>query len=114
MVVAALDAATDGRADDERRGVFAARAVAHLGQLVDDLIVGRVDEVGELDLGHRPHAVEGHSDGRADDAGFGQRRVDTALGAELLEEARGGPKYATETTDVLAQDQHAWVAAHLG
>ena len=86
--MAAADAAADGRADHELGGVLAARAVAELGQLVDDLVVGREDEVGELDLGHRHQAVERHADGAADDAALGERRVDDAVVAELFEQAR--------------------------
>ena len=62
VVVPAADAAADRRADDELGRVLAARAVAVLRELGDDLVVRREDEVGELDLrdGHEP--VERHAD----------------------------------------------------
>ena len=45
VVVAALDAAAERSADHHRARVLPARAVAQLGQLVDDLIERREDEV---------------------------------------------------------------------
>jgi hypothetical protein len=113
VVVAAADAAADRRADDDRARVLAARAVPELGQLVHDLIEGREDEVAELDLRHRAQAVQGHADRGADDAGLGQRRVDHAIAAELLEEAAGGAEHAAELADVLAEHDGARVLAHL-
>ena len=50
--LAAEDAAAVGRADDHRHRPFAAGAIAHLGDFADDLVVARVDVVGELDLDH--------------------------------------------------------------
>src|SRR5437868_15300011 len=103
MVVASADAAADRRADDHGRGVFAAGAVAQLGQLTHDLIVSWIDEIRELDFRYGAQAVERHADGRADDPGLGQRRVDTALGPELFLQAAGRAKDAAEPADILAQ-----------
>jgi hypothetical protein len=64
VVVAAADAAAVRRPDHHRAGVLAAAAVAHLRGFADDLVEGRVDEVEELDLGDRAHAVDGHADRR--------------------------------------------------
>ena len=50
-----------------------------------------MDEVGELDLGDREHAVHRHPDRDADDARFGERRVDHAALAELVEEPLARP-----------------------
>ena len=88
-------------------------AIAELGQLVDDLIEGRKDEVGELDLRHRAQAVERHADRGADDAGLGQRRVDDALGSELVVQAGGGTEHPAELADVLAEHHHLGLARHL-
>ena len=61
---------------------------------------------------HGPQAVERHADRRADDAVLGERRVDHALGAELVEQALGRAEHAAGLADVLAQHQHVRVAAH--
>src|SRR5205807_9176617 len=102
MVVAALDAAADGSADDDRRRVLPAGPVAQLPQLVHDLIEGGIDEVAELHFGHGPQPVERHPDGGADDPAFRERRVDYSIGTELLVEAGGGAEHAAELPDVLA------------
>ncbi len=94
-------------------GVLAAGAVAVLGELGDDLVVGGEDEVAELDLGDGDEAVEGHADRRADDTAFGEGRVDDAVVAELVEEALGDAEDAADLADVLAEDDDAGVAAHL-
>ena len=113
VVQAAVDAGPERRADHQRAAVGAVRAVADLGRLVDDLVVGRVDVVGELDLGDRAEAVHRRADGHPGDAQLGQRRVDDPVGAELLLEAVGGAEDAAVHADVLAEHDHARVALHL-
>jgi hypothetical protein len=54
--LAAADAAAARRADRDRRVEFAAGAIADARQLADDLVVGRIDVVGELNLGDRAQA----------------------------------------------------------
>ena len=107
VVGPAADAAADGRADDQLRRVLAARAVAVLGELADDLVVRGEDEVGELDLGDGHEAVERHADGGADDAALGERRVDDAVVAELVAEPLRDAEDAADLADVLAQDDDA-------
>ena len=109
----AFDSPSRRSADHDGRGILSAAAVAELRQLVDDLIEGRIDEVAELDLRHRPQPVHRHSDRGADDARLGQRRVDDAVGAELLDESQRGAEDAAELAHVLAQHHHPRVAAHL-
>jgi hypothetical protein len=99
--------------DHERTAEVAVRAVPDAGGLRHDLIEGRVDEVGELDLGHRPQAVQGHADADPHDHGLGQRRIDHPHLAELLHEPGGDPEHATPRTDVLAEYQDAVVGLHL-
>ena len=72
-----------------------------------------IREAVELDLGHRLVAGDGHADGEAHDARFGQRRVDDALLAEALDQALGHAEDAAVLADVLAQDDHPGVALHL-
>ena len=56
------DPARDGAADHERHGHLAARHVAPLGGVVDDLIHRERDEVGDLQLDDRPAADERGAD----------------------------------------------------
>ena len=44
---------------------------------------------------------------------LGERRVDHAVGAELVEQAAGGAEHAAELADVLAEHDDARVAPHL-
>src|SRR5450631_858432 len=112
VIVPALDAATDGRADHELGRVFPTRAVAVLRQLVDDLIVGRPDEIGELDLHHGHHAVQRHAHCAAHNAVFAERRIDHAVFTELLAEAGGDAEHPAHLADVLTEHHDALVLAH--
>ena len=51
-------------------------------ELVADLHHRRPDVVEELNLDHRLELARRHPDGAADDAGFGERRVEDAVVAE--------------------------------
>ena len=76
-----------------RQCVFAAHG--------DDRVERAADEVGELQLGDRPLAHPGRTEGGADEALLGDRRVDHAFVAELLEQsfrdAEGPPKWPTSS-----------------
>jgi hypothetical protein len=87
--------------------------VEHLPGHVHELVEAARDEVGELHLGDRPHALGGGADRGADDAGLGQRRIHHALRPELVDEAIGHLERAAEHADVLAHHEHALVGAHL-
>jgi hypothetical protein len=69
------------------------------------LVEGRVDEAVELDLAHGPVAAHREADGRADDAGLGERRVDDAAVAEVALQVLGDAEDAAERADVLAHEQ---------
>ena len=113
MVVPAFDAAADRHPHHERGRILAARTVAELGELIHDLIEGRVDVVAELDLGNGAETVKRHADRGPNDARFGERRVDAAIGPELFLKPDRGPEDAAETPDVLAENDHPLVATHL-
>ena len=100
----AVDAAAARHADDHRRGEVAGRAVAQPRGLGDDLVRRRVEVVGELDLHHRPQAVGGHADRGADDAAFGDRRIEHAVLAVFGLQAFGAAEHAAEVAHVLAED----------
>ena len=87
--------------------------VANARRLADQLVEGGVDEVGELDLGNRQHAVHGHAKRDADDCRLGERRVDHAPLPELLQEVGGGAEDAAARSDVLAHHHDPLVGLHL-
>jgi len=91
----------------------AAGPIPQLGRLVDQLIEGRVDVVGKLDLGNGLHALGRAADGEADDALLRQRRVEDALRPELRGQVHGSPEDAAER-DVFAEEKHALVPAEGG
>ena len=97
-------------ANRHRRRPLAAAAVAQLRQLVRDLIERRVHVIGKLNLGHRPQAVHAHADRHADDAAFGQRRVEHSMRAEPLLQPLRRPKHAAEVAHVLAEHAHVRIA----
>ena len=78
---------------------------------VDELVERERDEVDEHDLEHRAHPRLRGADRDAGDRGLADRRVDHALGAELLGEP-GGRGVGPALGDVLAEDEHALVGAH--
>ena len=110
VVLDAADAAAVGDADDHRQPHRAPGAVAHLGDVADDLLERRVGEGVELHLDHRAHSVHRHPDGHPDDAGLGQRGVEAAVLAEVLGQPVGDPEDAAERTDVLAEHDDPLVA----
>ena len=106
----AVDAAAARHADHHRRGEVARRAVAQPRGLGDDLVRRGVEVVGELDLHHRLQAVGGHADRGADDAAFGDRRIEHAVLAVLGLQAFGAAEHAAEVAHVLAEDDDVVVA----
>ena len=93
-------------------GSLPLRAGVDLGDLRDDLVVGREDEPVELDLADRPVAAHGQADRGAEDAGLGERGVDDAVLAEVLLQAVGDPEDAAELADVLAHEHDLGVVLH--
>ena len=113
VVQRAVDAAAIRRAERHRAREGAVRAEAHARRLGQDLVERREDEVGELDLRHRPQAVDRGADRDADDHRLGQRRVQHAVAAELVVQPVGGEEDAALLAHVLAQHDDRVVAAHL-
>ena len=110
--LAAEDAAAVGRAYDHRHRPFAGGTVAHLRDFADDLVVARIDVVGELDLDDRLEAVGRHAHGGRDDSALADRSVEGAGLAELLLKPLGHPENAAEIADVLAEHDDVVVGAH--
>src|SRR5690606_8413458 len=88
-----------------RTAITQARCLRH------DLICGGVEVVRELDLHHRPQAVGAHTDCRADDPAFRDRRIEHAFLPILRLQAFGTPEHAAEITNVLSEDHDVLVAA---
>ncbi len=72
-----------------------------------------MDEVGELNLRHRPGACGGHPDAETDDECFGEWGVEGALLAEGLGQADGGLEDpALGVGDVFTEDGGLGVGGH--
>ena len=113
VVQGPVHAASPGRTDDHRQTEVPVAPIPHPRDLRDHLVVGGVDEVGELDLGDRQEPVQGHAHRDPDDAGFGQRRIDHALVSELGEEILRHAEDPAARRDVLAEHHDALVRGHL-
>ena len=108
----AEDAAAGGHADDHRAGELPRRAVAQPGGFRDELVIGGVHVIGELDLDHGLQPVGRHADGGADDAELADRRVEAALDAEALLQPGGAAEDAAEIAHVLAHHDDVLIGLH--
>src|SRR3984957_13476084 len=79
---------------------------------VADLVESAADEVHELEFGDGAHAGERCSEGRAHDGGFGDGRVDDALGAEAVDETTSDFKGPAVDADVFAKAEDGGVTVH--
>jgi hypothetical protein len=100
-------------AEHDRDLDLAAGHVVGLGGLVDHLVHRQRDEVAEHHVDDRPHAGHGGADTDAGVAGLGDRRVDHALGAKLLDEPDQRLERMPRLGHVLADEEHARIAPHL-
>ena len=112
VVLDRTDPTTEGNANGEGNRDAALVAVTQLGHLGDDLVEGGVDEAVELNLAHRPVPAHGQTDGRADDAGLGQRRIDDAAVTEVALQSLGDTEHSPELADVLPHQDDLGVALH--
>ena len=94
------------RAQRQRHLQLAARHVVRLRRLVRELVHDEREEVAEHDVDHRPQAGHRRADAEPGDPGLGDRRVEDALGAELLDEAGQHLERVPGLGDVLADDEH--------
>ena len=106
------DAAAVGHAHHQRHAEGPSGTIAHAGGVIDQLVQGRIREPGKLDLHHRLETADGHADGRTDDAGLGQGRVETALDSETALQSFGGPKYPAFPAHILAEDHDRGIRRH--
>ena len=96
-----------GAAEDDRAAHLAARHVERLGRRVDDLVDRLHGEVEGHELDDRLQPAERRADAQAGEAVLGDRRVDDALGAELLEQALADLVGALVLRDLLAHQEDA-------
>jgi hypothetical protein len=96
----------DGRAD------LAARHVQGLGGRVDDVVDGLHGEVERHELDDRLQARHGRADAQAGEAVLGDRGVDHAAVAELLQQFAADLVGALILGDFLADQEDGLVAAH--
>ena len=107
---AAVDVSATGTAQDE--GSRRSPEIVRFGDHVADLVEVAADEIHELKFSDRAHAGERSSEGCADDGGFGDGRVDDALGAEAIDESVGDFEGAAVDADVFAEAEDGGVAVH--
>ena len=100
-------------AEDDRHLVLAARHVEHLRRGVHDLVDREQREVPGHELDDRAKPDHRRADADAGEAELGDRRVDDAHLAELLEESLGDLVRALVDGDFLAHEEDAVVALHL-
>ncbi len=101
------------RPHDEGRVRPARCHVADVRRLVDELVEGNEEEVRPHHLHDRPEPLERGADRSAEDRALADRRVEHALGAELLLQPPCDPEDATCRADVLAEDEHVGSALEL-
>ncbi len=112
VVLRGVNTAAVRHAHHERAGEAPARAVAHAGHVIADLIQGGIQESHELNLRDRPQALGGHAYRHAGDHALGQRSVLHTVLAELLLKACGGAEHAAVHANVLSEHHHGWIAGH--
>jgi hypothetical protein len=84
-----------------------------LRRLVDHLIHHQCQEVAEHDVHDGAHAGHRRADGQPGEPRLGNRRVDDALGAELLDKPLDHLEGRARFGDILAEQHDARIAPHL-
>ena len=100
-------------AEHDRAAHLAARHVKRLGGGIDQLVHRLHGEVEGHELDDRLQAGERRADAQTGKAVFGDRRVDHALVAELLQQSLRHLVGALIFGDLLAHHEHVLVAPHL-
>ena len=102
-----------GAADHERQRELAVGHVPALGHLVGDQVPADREEVAEHDLGDRPQAGHRGAHRGAEDGLLADRGVADAFRPELLQQAGSGLEHPARRGDILAEEDHVGIAAHL-
>src|SRR5579864_979349 len=112
MMLDGANATATRRAQHHGTGEPATRPVPKPRGVARQLVDGRIDESGELNLRHGAETLHGEADRNAGDRRFGERSVEHALAAEALQEPAGGANHAAIGGYVLAEDKDARVLLH--
>ena len=102
-----------GTAEDDRTTHLATGHVERLGGGIDDVVDGLHGEVEGHEFNDRTQPVEGRADTQAGKAVLGDRRVDDALGTELVQQATGDLVGALVFGDFFTHHEDGVIAAHL-
>ena len=100
-------------AEHDRAAHLAARHIKRLGRRIDQLVHRLHGEIEGHELDDRLQAGERRADAQAGKAVLGDRRVDHALVAELLQQSLRDLVGALIFGDLLAHHEHVLVAPHL-
>ena len=79
----------------------------NLGRLIHHLVHDQPGEIAEHDVDHRTHTGHRRADADAGEAGFRDRRVEHAVGAELLHQAAEHLERRAGFGHVFAHDEDA-------
>ncbi len=93
------------REHGDRQRRTAAEHKTHLRHLIGDFVHTLAQEVHEHDVDDRAKPGGRRTDAEADDALFGNRRVDDAVAAEFLEQTAVIAIHAARLADVFARDE---------
>src|ERR1700722_3266878 len=113
MLRAETNAAAVAGADHKWAGELTVRHVPKLRHFIRHVVEAHGEEVREHDLRDRPQSRHGRANCGAEDRLFGDRRVPYAPLSELLIKTNCRLEYAAGLADVLAKEDHAFVALHL-
>jgi len=112
MIEAAANAAAVRGTDDHGDGPFAIGAVAHFGGFADDLIVGRENKIGELNLADGALAIQSSANAHTHNGKLCQRRVNHPGSAIFIKEANSGAEHAAAHADIFTHDKDTLIASH--
>ena len=111
MLCSAAAGRTVGRTQDQGHLGLAAEHVADLCHLVEDLVHGHADEVGEVHVHHGTGAGQSRAYAAADDKGLGNGGINDPAG-ELLGQALELTEDTALTGQVLAHCEYSGVFRH--
>ena len=100
MCLATSNTTATGRTNRNGREKVTAGAVPNSCELADDLVKARINVVSELNLGNRPQAVQAHADRCADNAAFGDRRINHPVFAVLALQSIRATEDAAEVAEI--------------
>ena len=112
MFLGTENATSARHTNNERRREITGGAKTEPSRLRDNLVIGWVHIIRELDFAHRTQAEGRHAHRHPDDAGFGNRRIEAARRAIFFLEPLRASEDAAEEADILPEDHDAVVAFH--